>query len=241
MITPEKHRKMDKLIYDVFTALDPSGTNTAKYKDMIGGMSDKQFDDFLKTLFGNEKEFLTLDIVEYEHVLKLDNIEKAAKILGIELFEYLYMPHITMDKNNVVCTKEKVLVGWLNIKRPQQMVHKKNGLSININKRSALTGQVTADDKNGRESDVETNMLIALGANDILRELHGPRADDMMMKQEMSSQIANQGYVSLDDLESDPANKTTLNTVDVYLMGMGLKSDLVTSGLMLKRTIDTDA
>ena len=63
----------------------------------------------------------------------------------------------------------------------------------------------------------------------------------MMMKQEMSSQIANQGYVSLDDLESDPANKTTLNTVDVYLMGMGLKSDLVTSGLMLKRTIDTDA
>jgi hypothetical protein len=41
-------------------------------------------------------------------------------------------------------------------------------------------------------------------------------------------------------MESDVGNKTTLNTVDVYLLGMGLNSDLVTKGLMTKKTLDEE-
>ncbi len=117
------------------------------------------------------------------------------------------------------------------------MVHKKNGLSISNTKRSALTGQVSASDKNGRESDMENSMLLVVGANNILRELNGPRADDMVMKSEMNTAINTNGYVSLDQLDDDPTNKTALNTIDVFMLGMGLKTDLVTGGLMLKHTI----
>ena len=49
------------------------------------------------------------------------------------------------------------------------------------------------------------------------------------------------GYVSLDDMESNPENKTTLNTIDVYLLGMGLNSDLITRGLMTNKTLKEDA
>ena len=236
-MTPEKRKKMEKLIYDTFNALDPTGTNTKKYKDKFSAMSDNQFNSFFKQFFENPKEFLILDIVEYERTLSLDKIEKAAKILDIPLFEDLYMPHITMDKKNVVCTKFPVAVGYLPIKRPQQILQKKNGLSIKTNKRSAITGQVTADDKNGRQSDVENSMITALGGDKIIAELNGPRADDMVMKSQMNIQIANNGYVHLSDLTNDPANKTTLNTVNVYMIGMGLKTDLVTPGLMFKNTI----
>lgn len=236
-MTAVKRSKMEKLIYDTFNALDPTGTNTKKYKDRFSAMSDTQFDSFFKQFFQNPKEFLILDIVEYERTLSLDKIEKAAKVLDVPLFEDLYMPHITMDKKNVVCTKYPVAVGYLPIKRPQQMLHKKNGMSTDTGKRSALTNQVTSDDKNGRQSDVENNMMIAIGADKIIEEMNGPRADDMTMKSQMNVQIANNGYVHLSDLTSDPANKTTLNTVNVYLIGMGLKTDLVTPGLMFKNTI----
>ena len=83
-------------------------------------------------------------------------------------------------------------------------------------------------------------MLVSLGMTEVLKELNGPRADDNKMKQQMYTAINEKGFVSLEDMESDPANKTTLNTVDTYLLGMGLNSDLVTKGLMLKKTIDEE-
>ena len=80
-------------------------------------------------------------------------------------------------------------------------------------------------------------MLACLGMENTLRELNGARADDLVMKNQMLQDIAMNGYTRLADMEDDPVNKTTLNTVNVFLLGMGLNSDLVTSGLMLKDTL----
>ena len=57
------------------------------------------------------------------------------------------------------------------------------------------------------------------------------------MQTEMLDKISTDGYVDLDTLTDKVENKTTLNTLDVYLISMGLKSDLVTEGLVLKKTI----
>ena len=80
-------------------------------------------------------------------------------------------------------------------------------------------------------------MLASLGMENTLRELNGPRADDLSMKNQMLHDIALNGYTRLEDMDDDPANKTTLNTVNVFLLGMGLRSDLVTTGLMMKDTL----
>ena len=61
------------------------------------------------------------------------------------------------------------------------------------------------------------------------------------MKNQMLAEIATKGYLSIEDLDSDPVNKTTLNTVNVYLLGMGFNSDLVTKGLMLPYTLNEDS
>lgn len=114
---------------------------------------------------------------------------------------------------------------------------KKNGISTSTDQRSAITGQVSGSDKNGRESDLENSMLIAYGLDYVLRELNGPRADDPVMKDEMNHAIATNGYVKLGDLTNRVENKTTLNTVDTYLLGMGLSSDLVTRGYLLSKNL----
>lgn len=241
MITPAKRKQMEKVVYDTFNALDKTGRNTKKYKEMFASMSDSQFDKFFKELFSDPTLFLILNIVDYEIDLKIEDIEDAAKVLDIPLFERVAFPHFTMDKGNVIVSKEPVPVGYCHVKRTQQTLAKKNGLSTSADTRSAMTGQVTGADKNGRESDLENSMLISLGLVNTLKELNGPRADDPVMKQQMYTDIATKGYVSLDELDNDTANKTTLNTVNTYLLGMSINSDLVTRGLMLKKTLDEEA
>jgi len=227
---------IEKLIYDTYDQLDPSGANTEKMKAMFQPMSDQQFEKFMKEFLGNDDENFVLDIVEFEHDLKMEYCENAAKVLGIPLMEYVYMPHLTMDKSRVIVSKEKCLVSFINAKRTQQFLHKKNGLSISNEKISATTGQVVNKDKNARDSDIEASMLVSLGADKILQELHGPRADDPVMRSEMNQSIATKGYVMLDDLTNSPVNKVTLNTVNAYLLSMGLKSDLVSDSYILPKT-----
>lgn len=227
---------IEKLIYDTFDALDPSGTNTNKYKMLFSTMSDSEFEKYMKNFLKDENEQFTLDIVEYEHDLKMEYCEAAAKVLGIPLMETVFLPHLTMDKKRVIASKEKCLVVYINVKRTQQLLHKKNGISIANEKRSATTGQVVRKDKNSRDSDIEASLLVSLGADKILQELHGPRADDPIMKQQMNQSIATKGYVMLDELDNLPTNKVTLNTVNTFLLSMGLKSDLVSPTYILPKT-----
>lgn len=227
---------IEKLIYDEYDQLDPSGSNTEKMKALFQPMTDQQFEKYMKQFLANDDENFILDIVEFEHDLKMEYCEKAAKVLGIPLMEYVYMPHLTMDKKRVIVSKEKCLVSFINAKRTQQFVYKKNGLSISNEKISATTGQVTQKDKNAQDSDIEASMLVALGAEHILQELHGPRSDDHVMKREMNQSISTKGYVMLDELTNSPVNKVTLNTVNTYLLSMGLKSDLISESYILPKT-----
>lgn len=237
-ISKEKREKMEALIYKFFDAMDPTGTNTTKYRLLFQSMDDRKFDSYFKSLFASEIDYLTLDIVDYERDLKMEQVEAGAKVLGIPLYEKVALPYANMDKNNPTITKYAVPVGYVHIKRVQQLRSKKNTTSIETSERSATTGQVTGHDKNSRENDTEVFALVTLGADATLKEFLGPKADDLVMKAEMANQISTNGYVDLDKLTSKVENKTTLNTLDTYLICMGLKSDLVTDGLVLKKTLN---
>jgi hypothetical protein len=236
-IDKAKRKKMEDLIYGVFDDLDPTKTNSNKYRATFGAMSDQQFDAFFKRFFASEDEYLVLDVVDYERDLKIEDVEKAAKRLGVPLFEKVAIPFVNKDSENPVITKYEVPVGYIHTKRMQQILSKKNTTSTEVGSRSALTGQVVGRDKNARDSDSENFALVTIDAQDTLREFMGPRADDMVMKNEMYSHIAQKGFVSLDTLTNDVDNKATLNAIDVHLIGMGIKSDVITDGLVVKQTL----
>ena len=84
---------MESLIYRFFTAFDKSGVNTKQYKEMFQPMSDNQFTTFFREFFNDEKQYLILTVVDYERTIKMEDIERAAKVLNIPLYEYI-LPYI---------------------------------------------------------------------------------------------------------------------------------------------------
>ena len=99
------------------------------------------------------------------------------------------------------------------------------------------TGQITSSDKNGRISDSDNFIMIAVGANFALKEFLAPRADDMVMKQAMISEITKKGYVQLKELPDSIDNKQSLNFLDVYFTGASLKTNLVSTGYLFRRNM----
>ena len=83
-------------------------------------MSDTKFKQFFTDMFNDDKAYLILTVVDYEHTIKMEYIEKAARVLNVPLYETVFLPHLTMDKDKVISTKVPVPVGYINEKRTQQ-------------------------------------------------------------------------------------------------------------------------
>lgn len=237
-INIKKRKEAEKAVYDIFDILDPSGENTMKYKELFATMSDAEFVRFMNSMWEDDTNNFVLDIVDHERTISLNMVEKAAKKLGVPLEETVVMPFLNMDTNEPVVTRTKVLVMYIIYKRLQQTTQKKNSTSIHISDRSATTGQVVGDDKNGRSSDVENSGLVALGAINVARELNGFRADGLQRKNVAYSSISTHGYVSLEDVEAQAGigDRTVLNTIDAMYTAMGIKTDLIDDSLLLTST-----
>lgn len=92
-----------------------------------------------------------------------------------------------------------------------------------------------------RISDVENYSLTAIGADEALKEFLGPRADAEDGKIEMYKNISMQGYTYLDDLPNDLSKKQTLNTMNAYLIGSGIASDLISDEFItIKNNVKID-
>ena len=229
---------MEDLVYRVFDKFDTTGANTKKYRDMFSKMSDSEFEKYAVNMFNDHRLFHTADIQTYKRMPNMDDIDNAAKVLGISFFEYVAFPHMSKDPKHPFVTVRPVPVGYAHVKRLQQMKRKKNSLATRIDQRDAKTNQVTGKDKAGRSSDAENFSMMAYGATEAMREFLSFRADDEAMKSEAYAKIYKDGYVDMNELTNDVSNKKTLNTLNVYLLSMGIMSDLITPGYILKDVLD---
>lgn len=224
----DRRKKVVDYIVKVMNLLDPTGDNGKYYQEKFDKMTDAQFDKYIREFLQDEKSQFYLAIVEYERDLTIENIEKCAEFMKVPLLEYVALPYLTNDPDNVIVTPYPVPVGYIHEKRMPQTLLKKSAGSTKIEKRSPLTGQVTSEDKNARNSDLETYSLVAVDAVNALTEFMGPRADNMEAKNTMYNDIAKNGYVSLKDLNlEDPYNKVALNTLDAYFNMMGISTNLI--------------
>ena len=230
MITTEKRKKMESLIDSVMSAIDPSGTNAKKYRNMFQTMNDKQFDEYFQKLFADRRSNLRVDIEEFgsdNRKIKFENVEKAAEYIGIPLFEYVYLPHVSSDPNHPIRTKEKVLVGYLNIKRPQQLVTKKTGYVLSDADRDEQSGTAKGESRGGTTTGVENELLAGVGADKVISELLGVRGDNVKEYDNMLESISETGSVKLEDIKTNKFDKPTLLKTDILFMCMGLKTDIV--------------
>jgi hypothetical protein len=134
------------------------------------------------------------------------------------------------------------LVGWLNIKRTQQLASKKTGLALSDDNRDEMTGAVKGDAKGGTMTGIENELLAGVGGYDILSEISGARGDNVMEYDNMLKSIAENGQVKLADIKTNVYDKPTLLAADMYFMAMGLKTDLISESYYsvekVKKVID---
>lgn len=224
-----KRLQIESLVYRTMNALDPSGSNTEKYKAMFSKMNDAAFSKWVTQFLADPKANIRLDIEEFDKskTLKYENIEKAAKQMNLDLYEYVYIPHVSSNPNRPVRTRTPVLVGYLNIKTVQQLQTKKSTGVINDLDRDDLTGIAKGESKGGTFSGIENEILIGLGADNVLSEVCGVRGDNMVEYENMLEAISETGSCSLKDIKTNSLDKPTLLKTDLFLKAMGIKTDIV--------------
>lgn len=234
-INMSKRKEAERFLYSVIDKLDPTGINTKRYREIFSSMSDKKFQDFMTDMWNDFNLNFTIQIEDFVREVDLDMCEAAAKVVGCPLEEFLIMPFNSMSMTEATLSKVPVIVGYHNEGRPQQMNNKKNSTSIHNTQRSAITNQVVGDDKNGRSSDVENIALTLLGADKILAELNGFRADGIKRSNFAVSQITTTGQCNLDEVEEAGGieDRSTLNAVDMMFLGMHIKTNLVSKDYIL--------
>lgn len=237
--TKEKRKKIELIVLGVMDKLDKSKINSKKYKDFFANMSDMEFDKWIKRFLEDEDENFRLEVLPFKNEPSYQDIEAAAKLINVPLEEYVYLPMEKTSEGEPIRTKFKVPVGYLHIKRLQQIVSKKTNYSTSISKRNSMTNQVTGESKVARNSDMETQALYAMESNLIAKELLGARADNQSKKLAMYNMISRDGFVSQTAIDEAGSifERSSLNMIDMYLLGCGLKSDLVTNDNVLPITV----
>ena len=226
----EKRKQVQAVIDEVLKTLDPSDANAEKYRKMFQVMSDEQFADWIEKFLADPKANFRVDIEEFgssSRRIMYENVERAAEVLKIDLFEYVYLPHVSGNPNRPVRTRQPILVGYLNVKRPQQMVMKKTGLALSDSDRDENTGAVRGESKGGTTTGVENEFLAGIGASDILSEISGARGDNVTEYDNMLDEISRTGSVQLANIKTGVYDKPTLLQTDLFLKAMGVKTDII--------------
>lgn len=235
-----KRAEIEKFLYGLLAVIDPSGINLNKYKTMFAKMNDAQFSKWMDTFLADDKSNIRIDIEEFgndNRKLKFENVEKAAEYVGVPLFEYVYVPHVSSDPNRPIRSREKVLVGYLNIKRPQQLVTKKTGYTLSDTDRDDMSGVAKGESRGGTTTGIENELLAGVGADKIISELLGVRGDNVAEYDNMLQAISETGSVKLEDIKTTKYDKPTLLKADIMLKCMGLKTDIVTESYYSTATI----
>lgn len=138
-INASKRKQIEEKVYKVFSLLDKTGSNTQKYKKLFNSMSDSQFDKYIKNLLSDKNKNFYLEVLPNKNCPRIKDCKDALDYLKVPTEEYIYYRHDGHEKDPIR-SRYKVPVLYMNVRRLQQMLSKKNTYSLDINKRNMKTG-----------------------------------------------------------------------------------------------------
>ena len=220
-----KREKIEKLIYDFLTIVDVNAKfkNRTYYEDLFNSMNDEEFDKWVANMGNTLEDTINVHQLPWETV-SLKQLKDASEFLKVPLEEYVYYRHMVDGVD--IRTKNKVMVGYINVKRLQQMLSKKNQFTFDTKNVDYATGEVKGKSKVHHISNAETYMLLLQNSKSTLKEFFGPRGSNLEQKKEMKNKIATDGWVSMKDMTPTEDKNEAVNTLDMYIISSGLRSNL---------------
>jgi len=138
-INANKRKQIEEKIYKTFDLLDKTGANTQKYKNLFKSMSDDKFDKYIKEFLADDKKNFYLEVLPNKNCPRIKDCKEALDYLKVPAEEYIYYRQDGHEKDPIR-SRYKVPVLYINLRRLQQMLSKKNTYSLDINKRNMKTG-----------------------------------------------------------------------------------------------------
>lgn len=229
---PTPRQKAEALIYAYYDAVDTTGSNTAYYKNIFSKMTDAQFKKFCSRPLP-----FRFHTKPWEVEPKMEDIKRGLDLLGVPLTEEVYLPYFYKNSTGEPVKSQPAVVVPIHIKKMKQFAVKKNNTVGGIDDRDYKTGLLVFHDKGGKCSDREMEGLVAMNMGETLKELSTFRADAMNAKSIAYSTIATEGILRQSDIPVDQADFTSKNTLNYYLLGSGIYSNIVNQDYMLPITI----
>lgn len=218
----EKKKAILDYICKACDLMDPSKLNSNRYRKIIGGMSDKQFDEFMKAM-RDDKFQLHIVAPNMKLHLKNSDLLKAADFINLKLFHRIWMTDYVTGRRYL--TPEEYLVVQLPIRRQQQFLDEKMSVPDNDKTIDGLTGQVTGDSRACSITNPEIQILAARNLNYTLQEFVTVRGGNIAQYGEMKRQLEETGEVRLNRL--DPNSKTRVAVVaNVLLKSMMIDNNI---------------
>jgi hypothetical protein len=213
-------------IYDLMRELDPSGYNENVYKEYFSTLTNEQFKTFAYNLYMKEdfNLFVEMGLLDRKNTPSLKKIKAIAEKRKIDLVEYVEFPYKRPDHpEDPPISATKIPVIYSVVRQLQQLLDKKNSMSSNTDSTNALTGQVTGSSKAATVGNMQTISLITSNQLKVVKEMHGPRSDDLDAKLKMIDKIESEGDYDIDDITVRPEDKQALETMRVMLVGAGFR------------------
>jgi hypothetical protein len=213
-------------VMGLMNELDPSKYNEKIYRNYFSTLTDEQFKTFVYNLYMKEdfNLFFELGLLDKKNNPSLKKIKNIAQKRGIELMEYVEFPYKRPDyPEDAPISATKIPVIYTVVRPLQQLLDKKNNMSSNTETINSLTGQVTGSSKASTVSNMQTISLLTSNQLKPIKEMHGPRSDDLVSKIKMIEKIEADGDYDIDDITIHPGDKQALETMRVMLVGAGFR------------------
>ena len=198
--------------------------NANRYKEFFSKLSNKQFDDYMKTL-KEQKTSLYIYMPNMKKNLTNNKIIKKAKKFKVVLFDHIRF------KNNYngkyYYTKYKYLILTLPVRRVKQYLFDKIALPESDKHISRLSGQVMKPDKGSRISLIETYMLTNRKLEKSIIEFIKIRGGDIKSYNEFKTKLLENGSVYLSELDLDESQTRSTIVADDYLKGIHIDVGLL--------------
>jgi hypothetical protein len=230
--TNPKRNKAENAIYALMHDIDPTGNNEQIYSDMFSSMNDSEFKTMMKQFIDDPRRYhLSIQAnqsKDEEKILDLKKVEALAKKYKVKLKEHVFLPHLNPTDPDHPFVSDEVPILIVYVRKMQQMLDKKNQVVGDIDKVNPLLGQVTGSSKAAAINDTQTTGLVTSNQTAALKELLGPRADNMPAKLKMLSEIEKFGVVKYSDLNTKLSDSQSLKTSRVFFRGALLDTDVLT-------------
>lgn len=212
-------------ILDMIEKLTPGSSNRKIYEDSFAKMSDKQFDDLMKS-FKAKTDRLAVYAPNFgDGGITIENNLAIADSMGHDFMQHLII-HSSVEGEPSYKTPIKYMVVELTGRRQAQLQVKGTSVPEHNKAMNQMTGQPTGPSKSARITYPETQILRSMGMESTLVELLKMRGGDIKGFDAMNRTIAAQGDVSLNSIMHLSSGVESTKTLNTLLTCMHLKTTL---------------